>query len=327
MKKVLSALMALLMLTAILPAASFAEDKINNYTVTDTISAQLKGGVLTVSGTGEMPDLRHPDHNWETQAPAPWAGENRQITSVVVESGITRIGSYAFAGTNAESIILPDTVTEIGKGAFGFCYQLKSMSLPQGVTEIAEELFIGDYNLKNLEMGSAVTRICRRAFYDAYPAEFCFPANLTELDKNALERAAFTSIAVDKDNPLYSSKNGALCSKDGKKLIMVPTGLEAEVFDCRGIEEIEREAFYGAKNIRSVDLTGVKIIGDQAFYRSGLVSVTIPDSVEEMGDYVFSSCEKLAEIDIGGGLSEIGLGCFESCPIEELVIPENIKII
>lgn len=49
-------------------------------------------GVLTISGTGDMADYS----NEGTTSTAPWGGSAASITGIVVESGVTGIGSYAF---------------------------------------------------------------------------------------------------------------------------------------------------------------------------------------------------------------------------------------
>ena len=46
----------------------------------------LSGGVMTVSGTGAMGDDQ------------PWSSYKSEITSVVIENGVTSIGNYAFTG-------------------------------------------------------------------------------------------------------------------------------------------------------------------------------------------------------------------------------------
>ena len=56
-----------------------------------------------------------PDYNYF----APWYSQREKINKVVIENGVTNIGSYAFNGcVNFTSITIPNSVTSIGNYAF-----------------------------------------------------------------------------------------------------------------------------------------------------------------------------------------------------------------
>jgi hypothetical protein len=68
--------------------------------------------VLTIYGFGSMTD-------YGADNPAPWYAHREAITQVIIHSGVTSIGSYAFAGYNNQtSVDIPRTVANIGVGAF-----------------------------------------------------------------------------------------------------------------------------------------------------------------------------------------------------------------
>ena len=73
-----------------------------NYTLT----------IMKVGNTGDMADYVGGDQ--------PWKDYLSSISSIVIEDGVTRIGSYAFAGCNNASlnIIIPASVTSVGTNAF-----------------------------------------------------------------------------------------------------------------------------------------------------------------------------------------------------------------
>lgn len=62
-------------------------------------------------------------------------------------------------GLALSELVLPRTVTKIGKDAFSFTYKLHKISLPNGVTEVGDYAFCGCYDLKEITLPDSVTRI------------------------------------------------------------------------------------------------------------------------------------------------------------------------
>ena len=79
-----------------------------------------ESGKLTISGTGAMYNY---EYDGETGGvTSPWYNYADNITSVVIENGITSIGNQAFQDcTSLTSVTIPDSVTSIGKYAFYNC--------------------------------------------------------------------------------------------------------------------------------------------------------------------------------------------------------------
>ena len=121
------------------------------------VSWTLADGVLTISGAGPMADY--------AEGEAPWYGE--EVYSVIIEDGITSIGSNAFRGMKQlmDAVIGRD-VTAIDKTAFNDCAALKDVIfrgddhiIPAGTfsncTQLGIFRFAGD--MPTLEAGSLVT--------------------------------------------------------------------------------------------------------------------------------------------------------------------------
>ena len=101
-------------------------------------------GKLTISGTGAMWDYEWCQDDDVVYSSAPWGSLN--VTSLVLEEGITRIGSCAFldCATIEGKLNLPSTLREIGNTAFSGCYGLYgTLNIPSGVKEIGECAFQG----------------------------------------------------------------------------------------------------------------------------------------------------------------------------------------
>ena len=96
----------------------------------------LEGGKLTVYGSGATV-------SWIASDKVPWNKYRSQITSVVVEKGITSIGSYAFTGcSNLTSVTIENGVTEIQMSAFSLCTALTSIELPASLATLGREAFL-----------------------------------------------------------------------------------------------------------------------------------------------------------------------------------------
>ena len=91
------------------------------------------------------------------------------MTSVVIPSTVTTIGSDAFAlctGLTSVTFTGPSSVTSIGSTAFYGCSALTGITIPNGVTAIEEATFEGCSSLTSLEIPAGVTAIGGRAFVE-----------------------------------------------------------------------------------------------------------------------------------------------------------------
>ena len=102
----------------------------------DNLTWVLDGsGVLTISGVGAMED-------WDGGAYVPWYDYRSSILSVVIEEGVTTIGTSAFEMHHSlASVSIPNTVTTIGSYAFYICDHLTSLVLPASVTTLGFTAF------------------------------------------------------------------------------------------------------------------------------------------------------------------------------------------
>lgn len=72
----------------------------------------------------------------------------------------------------------------------------------------------------------------------------------------------------------------------------------------------------------------VKKIGTAAFYRCDINSVTIPESIAEIGWWAFFGCEKLDSVVLHDGIKNIDFGAFINCSsLKEINIPCTINYI
>lgn len=72
--------------------------------------------------------------------------------------------------------------------------------------------------------------------------------------------------------------------------------------------------------------TPVETIGNAAFERSAVTSVTIPDSVTAIHDGAFANCFQLTNISIPNSVTSIGLSAFEHCTsLKSITLPSSLR--
>ena len=243
-------------------------------------------GTLTISGSGKIEDYR-------SDIDQPWYSNRSDITSVVIEPGVTSIGSLAFYEcSNLTSITIPSGLTSIGEQAFGNCTGLTSITIPSGFISIGDYAFWNCTGLTSITIPSSVTSIGVNVFY-----------NCTGL----------TDITVDSNNSSFCSESGVLFNKDKTTLIYYPLGKNDSSYTIPdGVTVIEQYAFYCNSKLTSVTIpSGVTSIGEMAFREcSGLTSVIVPSSVTSIEYNAFWCCFNLI-IYIPGGIT-IGIDAFYS---------------
>ena len=117
----------------------------------DNVYWTFENGTLTISGTGAVTEL---DGDWK------W--EN--LTTCVIESGVTSIWWILSGCETLTSVSLPDTMTSIDDRAFAGCKKLKSITIPETVTEIGIDSFSGCSSLTSIIIPNNVKTVGRFAF-------------------------------------------------------------------------------------------------------------------------------------------------------------------
>lgn len=158
-------------------------------------------------------------------------------------------------------------------------------------------------------------------------------SNLVYIDAKAFgeENPHLKSITVSTDNPVFSSLDGVLYSKDGKTLIKYPAGKDDVSFTIpNGVSVIGRGAFDKCRNLTEIIIpNGVKSIGDVAFQDcSLLVKIEFPETLQSLGGGAFRQCARLEEVIFPDNLTDIGPGVFQYCyRLSNVVLPKYLTYI
>ena len=152
-------LLLVLLMTAVTGAWAQGPTVVASGTSGDVSWTLTDDGVMTISGTGAMANT--------TQRQRPWYNYLKSITSVVIEEGVTHIGTSAFLNCiNLESATIPASVTSIGNQAFLTCTGMTSVTIADGssLTSIDNSAFYGCISLGSISLPASVTSIGQRAF-------------------------------------------------------------------------------------------------------------------------------------------------------------------
>ena len=196
-------------------------------------------GTLTISGT-DMP-------NYYTGAP--WFENKDKIKKIVIENGVTNIGSGAFYHCdNLTSITIPNSVTNIGDEAFYKCSGLTSIVIPNAsigndafyecealtsvtignsngnsAVSIGKLAFERCSNITSLTLGNSVTSIGEAAFYGCYQIlPFIIPSSVKSIGNEAFAYCSSLFSLTNLATVPQEISEGTFDNRDGKPLHVLP---------------------------------------------------------------------------------------------------------
>ena len=282
-KQIASILLTVMMIVTLLPLGLM--DTAWAATVVDSGSCGKNGdnvtwkltseGTLTISGTGDMADFDY----WNGNG-APWLRVRLQAKKVIIQDGVTSIGSYAFYDCDAlANVIISNGLTNIGNYAFYRCTRLANVTIPASVTAIGWGAFQGCRSLKSVKIPSGVSSIDSYTFTDCTSLiNVTIPTSVTSIGK-----CAFMG-----------------CT--GLTDIKLPTLLE--VIDWR--------VFYGCTKLTNISIPkSVTYINEGAFYSCG--SMTDVYYAGTTADW-----EKITIMILNTNLTSATLHCAPTAPVVKL---------
>lgn len=257
------------------------------------------------------------------------------------------------------------SVTGIGKSAFGFCYNLSSVTLPGTITSIGDEAFLFCSLLKTFTIPESVTRIGKQAFSGCESlSTIAIPESVMSIDTAAFWGcSSMEEFVVSDQNRYYSSRDGVLYDKEQTVLWVCPIA-KTSITIPNTVTSIKEYAFANSLGLTTIFIPeSVTSIGDDAFKscwnleefvvsdqnryyssRDGILydkaqtklwvcpvkktSATIPQTVTSIEKSAFEFCRDLTSITIPDRVTRIGELAFESCSsLQSVTIPESVTSI
>jgi hypothetical protein len=182
---------------------------------------------------------------------------------------VTSIGAGAFSQCQLlTSATIPEGVTQIGANAFKDCPMLVAVNLPSSLESIGQEAFAGCFNLVDFSLPSQLKEIGDRAFNRCSAiTDVIIPKTLTKMGAEPFAYCTnLTSIqwmvvnepSMDNGSPFASIASQITQFKFGSNVKRIPAQL------CRGMAKVK--------------------------------SITLPSTLEAIGDKAFQNCQSLGEI-------------------------------
>lgn len=277
-----------------------------------------------------------------------YTGSNGVVTIPANINGnaVSSIGDWAFYAANVTNVLIPDSVMNIGDGAFFDCQSLTNVTIGNSVTNIGDWTFGFCSRLARVYCrGNAPSLGGGNVFYgnlaliyylsgatgwgptfDGHPAILWNPpvpfTYTTNSDYATLTIAGYTGsngVATIPDNIGFlpvTSIGGAAFYLAGVTNVLIPDS----------ISDIEGDAFEWCTHLVSVRVpSSVTNVGEWAFgWCTSLTNIVISSSLTRIGQYTFYSCVHLASVTIPSGVTSIGDSAFEDCALSSIEIPNSV---
>ncbi|MEI3052570.1 MAG: leucine-rich repeat protein [Prevotella sp.] len=253
----------------------------------------------------------------------------RSLTSLVIPDSVTNIGDYAFWNCRSlTDIVIPDGVTSIGKCAFEGCSALSSVVIPDSVSCIGFGAFENCSSLHSVVIPDSVTSIGESAFYDCESlSSLVIPDSVASIGDNAFSGCSSLSSVVIPESVVNLNGN-PFCRWDGELKCLSPYF----IYDNKVLFDKDKSkiiAFRDKNTTSYVIPDSVTRIGESAFrHCSSLSSLVLPDSVTSIGDRAFEDCSSLKSLVLPDSVTSIGDNAFSDCSsLSSLVLPDGVTSI
>lgn len=237
---------------------------------------------------------------------------------------IETLGDYAFKGCGVKNIEIPGTLEKLGEGIFTDS-KLQYVTIKEGVKEIDPKAFDGVVSLKSLEIPGTVSKIEAGTFQNNPDLEeLILHDGITGIGESAFANCGIKNLTIPGSVEKLENNVFAFCKLEYLTI-------------QEGVKEIDPNAFEGVVNLKSLEIPGTvsKIeagtfqnnpdlkelklhdgitgIGESAFANCGIENLTIPGSLNTLGDEAFKGCSNLESVTFedGEGTLEMGKSVFE----------------
>ena len=296
-----------------------------------------------------------PMDNYDSYNTPPWEMRKLEIQELVVEAGVTTIGSYAFMGcSNLSSMTLPEGIEEIGDYAFSECNFNGDIILPDGLERIDNYVF-SSCTFNRIVIPDTVTEFGDCIIWNSYGKECILPKNIKEIPYGCCGYSHITKVTIPegvetiKDSALaYSCSeltdvyfSGTKAQAQAIKIGSSNLPFGAATWHCsdgtqQGVGATE--GICGSSMQWSFDGAALSVSGDGEMstfdtlnpapwtaYKDVISQINISEGVTSVSDNAYSDMPMLTEVQLPESVETIGSYAFANdvC-LTSLTVPEKV---
>ena len=245
--------------------------------------------------------------------------EEECLESVVIPDSVVEIGGSAFMDCiNLEKVVVPDSVKEIGSNAFQRCESLKAINIPEGVEIIEYATFYNCESLESIVIPNSVRIIDEIAFQDCESLKsIIIPDGVISIRREAfrfcrsLESVTIADSVKDiGDYAFYGCYNiSSIIASDNIETIGVGAFSKSEYFS--NPDNSENGVYYIGKHVAYGDMS---LLSGECKIKEGTKSI--------LND-AFSGCDNLTSITIPDSVVSIGVDAFSCYNLVSINVDEN----
>jgi|GEM_PF-2076271 len=249
------------------------------------------------------------------------------ISCFEIPETVTSIGRFAFGRMhNLREMTVPSSLNRIVDGMFFNNRNLHTVHIPQGVVGIGEQAFSSTPSLRNIGVSdgtadldgvvipNTVTTIGRRAFFNSGAANITLSTSLTYIADEMFRYAGLGNIVI----PYGVTRIGyAAFRLSGITGISLPTTLRV----------IEDQAFFMTDQLTAITIPeGVASIGNNVFQGAWrLTSIRLPNSLRTIGEFAFAQLQGISSMDIPEGVTHLDrYAFFGGASLRHVTLPSTL---
>lgn len=236
---------------------------------------------------------------------------------VNVPETVIRIGEYASEGNSRiRNLVVPDKVESIGSNAFFFCRNLESITLGSAIKDIETDAFSYCNNITSITVRATNPPATHYGSFSYLPkATLVVPKGCVDAYKNSeYDWSKFAKIVEGDAAPAGKPETLENVVVDGITYNTYADTQTAEL--CNGYECKDDVIIPEAIEINGVKYAVTKI-NDYSFGYTDVTSVSLPNTLETLGDEVFIGCEKLKKINLPKSVKVMGINPFAECKLTD----------
>lgn len=239
---------------------------------------------------------------------------------------VDKLGT-GFKGEPITSLHMPNSVTDVGIGAFQDCSSLTTINLSTGLTKLKQNMFTNCTALTEITIPGTISALPNATFKACTGlTKITFESSETPIEAAANAfvdggNSALKEVVIHR--PINVEKVAAMADKPFRGI----TSIETVVLDG-GVTEIPASYFEGCSSLKNVTLgENVATIGTNVFAGTAVETVTLPEAVTSVSSGLFASTPALNTVVLGSGVTSIDALAFSNSAIRNINLPEGLKTI